>query len=439
MHHRPAAIPYLAAFTIFAHAGAAVASPRIVASGEPLVLLTNEQRAELGIKFGPDTPVDFFQAKNGKYYINSAGALGPVRGQGHPAAFNLHTDPGLTRVLALDSDAPAGSPADVQTILTDHSAECGFGQARLATASPHGATCGQYFDRNYAGGGSYFRCPDNQTSVYFYHGENHTAPDGSWAHSGWYGIGVGAFDSAETTVTPARALKLSTGGSSGQIIGMNLATIWQNGPTGYVTAQTQPFIGAANVVSPPDGYIYVYHTDATMDPAYYPRACRPGCMSVSRAPVAAFCSAVKSESPVKWQNYYRGGWSEPAVAGEGAPLGFGSGGAFTPLIPDPLPGEIGGNVNYLPKLKLFVMVRQRAGGVTIRTSADGLAWSEPQSLVDAPDASTPNGDAETIMYPRINVAHKSNGAEAYVLTYSLVTRGHFWKWAELVRQGLVVK
>ena len=427
------AVPALAAF-----GSAVTAVPgHLVASGDPSTLLTNEQRAVLGIKFGPDTPLDFFQLKNGKFYINSAGALGPVQGRGHPAAFNLHVDSQLTRILALNSDGPATGPQDVQTIMTDHAADCGSGNNRARATDPGGAACNQYFDRDYAGGGTYFRCPDNATSVYFYHGENHTAPDGSWGRGGWFGIGVGTFNQDETAVTRARQMPVAGGQSSAQIIGLNLGTVWQGAPGSYTTPpQAHPYNGVPSAIAGGDGYLYVYHGNATLDPASNPSACRPECMGVSRAPIAAFCSAIRTASPVAWQNYNRGSWSEPAAEDATSPLGFGAGGGFSPLIKTLRPGEHGGTVTYLPARHLYVMAQLLEGGIDAHYSSDGINWTDAQPLIDAPQGTTPNGDAEQILYPKIVAVHVANGAETYAVTYIVATKGHFWKWAELMRQKL---
>ena len=195
-----------------AAAQAAIPAPvRLVPAGRPTSLITDAQRAMLQIKFGPDAPIDFFQGKDGRYYINSAGSLGPVRGPGRMAAFNLHVDPRLSQILALNSDAPASGPQDVRVIMTDHAAACGAGRARLATSTAGGAACLSYFDRDYAGGGAYFRCPDNRTSVYFYHGENHTSPEGEGGNGGWFGQGVGVYDPGETAVTRLRQMPAAGG------------------------------------------------------------------------------------------------------------------------------------------------------------------------------------------------------------------------------------
>ncbi len=418
---------------------AAAENLQLSLSGAPTALITDEDRAMLGLKFGPDAPIDFFQARNGRYYLNSAGSLGPVQGRGRMAAWNLHVDSQLSRVLALNSDAPASGPYDVQTIMTDHAAECGVGQQRLSADGPAGAACNQYFDRDYAGGGTYYRCPDNATSVYFYHGENHTSPDGKGGKGGWFGLGVGYFNAAETQVTRAAELPAAGGNISAQNIGMNMGTAWRGAAGSYAPPQEHPFNGVPSAIAGSDGYLYLYTGNATLDPEYNPSACRPGCLSVSRAPIAAFCGSVKTSSPVRWVNYYHGGWTQPAVAGERSPNGYGSGGAFTPLIPQALPGEFGGTVTYLPSARLYVMPRLYQGGVDVRYSTDGFKWSAPQTLVEKPKETTPNGDEELALYPKISAIHPAGGAEQYVLTYVVVTKGHFWKWAELMRQPLSLR
>ena len=433
----------LLAWSAVAQAGPALLSStgavRFSLAGASTPLITDEDRAMLGLKFGPDAPIDFFQAKNGRYYLNSAGSLGPVQGRGRMAAWNLHVDSQLSRVLALGSDGPASGPDDVQTIMTDHAADCGRGKQRLNAEASGGAACNQYFDRDYAGGGTYYRCPDNATSVYFYHGENHTAPDGTGDKGGWFGLGVGYFNAAETQVTRATELVVAGSSTSAQNIGMNVGTAWRGAAGSYAPPQEHPFNGVPSAVAGSDGYLYLYTGNATSDPEYNPSACRPGCLSVSRAPIAAFCTTVKTRSPVRWVNYYHGGWTQPAVQDERSPNGYGSGGAFTPLIPQALPGEFGGTVTYLPSAKLYVMPRLYQGGVDVRYSTDGLNWSSPQALVDRPREMTPNGDAELALYPKISATRAPGGAEHYVLTYVIVTKGHFWKWAELMRQPLNLK
>jgi hypothetical protein len=421
-------------FFVMVAGAPAAAAPVVVTAGPPVVLMSNEQRGLLGIRFGPDAPIDVFQAKDGRTYLNTAGALGAVGGPHHQAAWNLHVDSGLTRILALHGDGPATGPADVQEILTDFAGSCGAGRHRLTAADAGDAACAQSFDRDYAGGGSYFRCPDNATSVYFYHGENHTAPDGTAGEGGWFGDGVGVFNADETTVTRARELALPAGGSSAEIIGMNLPTAWGDAPP-----QAHPFNGVPSAIAGSDGYLYVYSGNATENPTYNPSACRPECMSVSRAPIAAFCAGVKTASPVAWHNYNQGAWTSPAVRDAHAALGFGSGGPFTPVSGAAVPGEHGGTVTYLPARQLFVMVRLVRGGIDVRTSADGLAFSDPRPLVDAPAGVTPGGEPEIAIYPRISVLHARSSHEAYVLTYMVVTKGHFWKWAALMRQDLMIR
>lgn len=441
MKHPPAQI-IAASLWMLLHCGHASAAPadtaRLTAQGASTPLLTNDQRAQLEIKFGPDAPVDFYQGKNGKYYLNSAGGLGPVGGRGRFAAWNLHVDSQLTQILALHGDGPATGPEDVQTLMTDHAAECGAGKHRVSLSASGGLACAQYFDRDYAGGGTYYRCPDNATSVLFYHGENHTAPDGSAGHGGWFGLGAGIFNADETAITPITALTVAGGQTSGQIIGLNLSTIWSAEGGSYVKPpQEHPYNGVASAVAAPDGYLYLYHGNATLDPAYNPSACRPECMSVSRAPVAAFCRSVRTASPVPWMNYYHGSWTEPAVLDGRSSLGLGAGGPFTPLMTQAPAGEHGGSVTYLPTARLFVMTRLLKGGVSVRLSSDGLRWTEPQPLLAEPTGQTPSGEAEQLLYPRISVLHTAQG-ERYVLTYVVATKGHFWQWAEFMRQPLAL-
>lgn len=411
----------------------------VTLSGAPVALITDAQRDQLGLKFGPDAPVDFFQAKDGRFYINAAGSLGPRRGPGRPAAWNLHVDSQLTRILALDGDGPATGPADVRTILTDHAAECGSGRSRLAEAEPGGAACMQYFDRDYAGGGAYFRCPDNVTSVYFYHGENHTSPDGSFGRGGWFGLGVGVFNVGETAVSRLAQMPAAGGGSTAQIVGMNVSTVWHGANSQAAPPpQANPYNGVPSVVAAADGYLYLYHGNATFDPAYNPSACRPECMSVSRAPTIAFCRAAKAGRPTSWQNYYKGGWTQPAVLDSASPMGFGAGGSFTPIAAPALPGEYGGTVTYLPRHRRYLMLRLHDGGIDVRSSSNGLDWSAPQPLVPAPTETTPYRDAEQVVYPKIAVVTGRDGGEQAVLTYVIATKGHFWRWAQLMRQDLAL-
>ena len=427
----------LLAMIVLAQIGSAsAAGARFSLAGRATPLITDEDRAMLGLKFGPDAPIDFFQAKNGQYYLNSAGSLGPVQGRGRMAAWNLHVDSQLSRILALNSGAPARGPDDVQTIMTDHADDCGRVRQRLSADAPGGAACNQYFDRDYAGGGTYYRCPDNTTSVYFYHGENHTAPDGSGGKGGWFGLGVGIFDAAETQVVRATQLAAAGGRISAQIIGMNMGTQWRGDGGRYTPPQEHPFNGVPSVVPGSDGYLYLYTGNATLSPEYNPSACRPGCVSVSRVPVAAFCGSIRTSSPARWSNYYHGRWTQPAVLDERSTDGYGSGGAFTPLIAQALPGEFGGTVTYLPSARLYAMVRLYDGGVDVRYSSDGLNWSGPQTLVERPRETTPNGDAELALYPKISVTRAPGSVDHYVLTYVIATKGHFWKWAELMRQPL---
>jgi hypothetical protein len=420
--------------------GQATAAERLVLSGEPTALISDEQRVQLGLKFGPDAPVDFFQAKDGQYYINSAGSLGAPDGPGRMAAWNLHVDPLLTRVLALHGNSPATGPQDVQAILTDYAAECGKGRRRLTEADPGGAACASYFDRDYAGGGAYFRCPDNTTSVYFYHGENHTAPDGSAGHGGWFGLGVGVFNPGETAVARVKQMPVSGGRPSAQIIGMDVGTVWtEAGRATRTPPQANPYNGVPSVAPGPDGTLLLFHGNATFDPEYNPSACRPECMSASRVPVGAFCTAMRSGDPSPaWQNFFHGGWGAPALLSPASPKGAGAGGDFTPIAAPSLPGEYGGTVTYLASRHLYLMTRLSRGGINLRTSLDGLAWSAPQQLVDAPTGTTPDGDAERIVYPKIAVVQPGTPHEGYVLTYVLATKGHMWRWAELMRQALTL-
>ena len=100
-----------------------------------------------------------------------------------------------------------------------------------------------------------------------------------------------------------------------------------------------------------------------------------------------------------------------------------------------MPGEFGGTVTYLPARHQYVMLRLRDGGIDVRMSGDGLHWGEPSQLVSRPDAPTPLGDQALLLYPRVSVVGEGAG-EQYVLTYVVVTKGRFWRWAELMRQAL---
>ena len=253
---------------------------------------------------------------------------------------------------------------------------------------------------------------------------------------GWFGQGVGVYTPDETAVMRARQMPAAEGASTSQIVGMNLSTDWTR--NGGQPPQKNPYNNVPSVVAAADGYLYLFSGNATLDPAYNPSACTPGCLSVSRAPVAAFCAGVQSGSPVAWHNYYRGGWSQPSVLGSGSPAGYGAGGAFTPLLDRAVPGEFGGTVTYLPARRQYVMLRLRDGGIDARLSGDGLHWGEPYQLADRPSEPTPLGDQAMLLYPRLAVVGSGAGEE-YVLTYVVVTKGHFWRWAELMREAVAVR
>lgn len=404
--------PVLAAGTYLLALAAAAAAHAEARLGPATPLMTDQQRAMLGIQFGPDAEIDVFCGRDGQFYLNTTAAMANVKGPGKQETIDLHVDPAVTQLLALHGNAPASGPQDVQQVFTDRAAQCGWGAHRKA----NDAACQAQFDRDYAGGGVTFRCPDGAL-LYFYHGENHTAPDGSkYAQGGWFGIGLGIFNRDETRITRIPA-------DNGQIAGLDLPASRALAPG--AAPQQHPFNGVPSLTLGTDGYLYLITGNASRNPEYAPASCTPECMSLSRAPAQAVCDAAEGKGHVTWKYYYHGAYTEPALLDDGA------GGHFTPILAAPERGEHGGSVTWLPALRRYAMVHIRDGGILLRMSSDELHWSAPQTLLDAP-AATPLGDAATIVYPRIIVTH-AGGAEAYVLTYVVATKGHFWKWAELMR------
>lgn len=392
---------------MMAFCGGAAAAARL---GPATVLLSDAQRHALGLQFGPDAPVALFQGADGQFYLNTTAGLQGVTGPGKQQTIDLHVDQAVTRILALHGDTPASGSQDVQSVLSNDAAQCGWGQARAASRA-----CDALFDRDYAGGGELYRC-GNGTVLYFYHGENHTASDGSrYGEGGWFGIGLGVMNASQTHVTRL-----------GQIAGIDLPASGALAPGR--PPQAHPFNNMPNVSRHEDGYLYLVHGNATLNPEYYPRLCGPECLSLSRAPERAVCDAAAKGALAPWQNWYHGAYGPPALLPDGA------GGKFTPIISDPLGGEHGGAVTWLPTPHRYALVMLQHGGITLRMSPDEANWSAPVTLLAAPDA-TPLGDPAALIYARILVTHQA-GAENYVLTYVEVTKGHFWKWAALMRADL---
>jgi hypothetical protein len=415
------------------------------------VLLTDDQRKMIGIKDGPDSPTDFYTAKNGASFIMTSGSIYQNSVVIH-GTYEMRVDPLMNEVRSLDGEKAAG-PGDVRLLMTNHDAECAPGGKRLAINQPGGLACSEYFDRDYAGGGTYFRCPDGVTSVYFFHGENHTTPDGTVSQNGgWSGNGVAYFSEDETMLIRATQMPTSQSSplyketsSSAEIDGINMNNTWIPVGGKYPNPpEASMYSGSAAVVLSPDKKsLYVFHGDATLNPQDS-AFCNPGgCDTISEAPREDFCHAVKTSSPVQWLNYYEGQFSQPAALGTGASLGYGSGGLFSPVGATQGFKEHNGSVTYVSSLGLYIDVRMLTqdgldgDSIDIKYSLDGLNWSEPQVLLAPPTGTTPYGDKEGILYPRVNVV-EANGYTELVLTYTLATAKDFWKWAELIRQPLQI-
>ncbi len=376
----------------------AQAAPQLVPAGPPTPLITQAQRQSLGLRNGPDSITDLWPDSGRSWLVFSGAATTPT-GIAGGATFRLPVSPDLTTITG---------PLDV------------IMRADCRDARPANGTACTRFDSDYAGAGTMLPCANGRT-LYFYHGENHTIPDGKRAptpREGWTGIGQATWDPSQH-----RLIK------DGQIAGLNASNAWTTaGAAPWSTGQIAAASGNPSVVPDPTGtYLYLYFGNRSADPAANgpeQQCSHRTCWAVARAPRAAVCAATGTPAP--WQILHEGAFTSPAL------LPNGTGGPFTPLLT-----RAGGvvdnlaNVTYLPARHAYVMavLQQPGAAIAARISTDGLAWSAPMPLV--PPA--PPGSLQT--YPRILAIQGPGGAPSYALTY-VVRTAEGWSNAALLRQPL---
>jgi len=368
----------------------------LVPAGEPAPLIDQAQRASLGLRNGPDSIVDLWQVGGQPYLLFSGAALVDGRMAGG-ATFRLGVDKSLQTVAG-----------PLQVLMR---ADC----RDRRTDAP--GTC-QNFDSDYAGAGTVFTCPNGRT-LYVYHGENHTVPDGHRAknpNAGWTGIGIATWDDAQKMFA-----------KQGQIAGLNASNSWFYAEDGAGTQQSPAASGNPSIVPDPTGaFLYLYFADraaAQEDDAEPGQRCdRRTCWAVARAPLAKVCADPRTP----WHLWHAGSFTQPAL------LAGGTGGAFTPLLR--LQGgqaDTLANVTRLPGQHAYVMasVQRPSGAILGRISMDGLAWSEPAQLVGPPAPGTAQSYARVVAEP--------GNPKNLVLLY-VVHEGKGWGNASLLRLKLRV-
>jgi hypothetical protein len=369
----------------------------LVADGPASVLISQNQRLALGLRNGPDGIADLWTDGGRSYLVFSGAAMG-VGG----ATFRVAVEPDLRAI---------GGKLEVLM------------RADCRDARPDGGRACTSFDSDYAGAGTVYPCPGGRM-LYFYHGENHTTPEGSRAESGragWTGIGQAVWD-------PARRVLAK----DGQIAGLNIGNGWANDSGGWHTSQTAAASGNPSVVPDPTGtYLYLYFGNRTNNPAANgpdTQCASRTCWAIARAPLRTVCASAGTGRPAPWLVWIRGDFSAPAL------LPGGTGGGFTPLL-----ARAGGvvdnlaNVTFVPALRLYVMTVLQQPGATVaaRYSTDGLSWSPPAPILGP----APPGMLQT--YPRILALPGSHGEARFVLTY-VIRSDQGWSFAELRRQALLL-
>jgi hypothetical protein len=370
----------------------------IVPAGPASVLISQEQRQALGLRNGPDSIVDIWN-DGGQTYLVFSGAADIDGRRAGGATFRLAVDASLRHIMP-----------PLQVVL----------RAPCRGARPaQGRACSQ-FDSDYAGAGVVVPCPGGAT-LYIYHGENHTRPDGAQVpgNLGWTGIGQATWSASQGQFM-----------RNGQILGLNASDLWQNTPTGLATGQTPAASGNPSVVPDPTGmYLYAYFGErsASPDAAGAGLQCTTRtCWGVARARQADVCASAAAGRAAPWQIWYNGAFTQPGLI-EGA-----TGGSFTAILNHADGVDNLANVTALPALHEYAMVSvlRPSGAIVARSSTDGLHWSAPAMLVPPPEPGTLNSYARIVPVPAATPPR-------YALLYVARHAGS-WEWAELLRQDVKV-
>jgi hypothetical protein len=332
------------------------------------VWLSQADRVALGLRVGPDSLIAPVTDSTGAHYVFFSGTpqSAPSGSGGFTLRFAIDGDGGL----APDPTAADGGPLAV------------MGDGVVGDVTPgipgdggfHGGYGG--YDLDYAGGGTPYVCASGRI-VYAFHAENHTDPANGVRYvgstQGWTGLGQAHWDDASKRLVKEQ-----------QIIGLHISNAWTNASDASTTEQTPPASGSGNMVyDADDDSLYLYYNDRTDDPAYAAGdfdCATESCVAVARAKASDVCSGVTNP----WKKYYNGDFTEPGVydatnATEAYPLG--TGGKFTPLFKGAGPTP---EVVRVPGAWIMVH-RFGAGGIALRSSLDGIAWSTPTQIVTADD------------------------------------------------------
>lgn len=201
---------------------------------------------------------------------------------------------------------------------------------------------GSSIDSEYAGGSKVLRLPDGRLAM-IYHGEHHPCTG----------------DKAEVTIA------LATSSDDGTTWDRQGAIVTAPAYT-FGSCDERTFYGAGSfsaVVSPDRTYLYMYFNQWS--------PVESGVTKVVRARIA------DGLGPGTWFKWYRGRWREPGLGGRADDV--------LPVPSTPTDQEwwsvaipsVSWNTEYRMWMAVFVSVT----GFWYSSSADGLHWSEPRSLI----------------------------------------------------------
>lgn len=198
------------------------------------------------------------------------------------------------------------------------------------------------FDRNYAGGGGVVREPESGALYHFYYGEFHWDPSEWFNFYGSNGQAVSADDGMSWT-KQGEILRVRRPREDHAVVGSVLSTVVR------------------------DDFLYFYYQDQDMDAPITHAS-----IAVARAP----WSDLVAGRPLEVLKYHDGSFSEPGISGRFTPVAQGRG---APQQQGPA------SVLYDASLDLFVMVhvvyeQDQSWTLAMRSSEDGLTWSEPTEL-----------------------------------------------------------
>jgi len=343
------AIVILAVALSISQAAAEDASPRAegarITLGAPQQVFVYRSPGALGLFNVPDMHTALLQQADKSYLVWITGNIGPSAG----AVARLAT----TDFLHYRNAGPGGTSMAEPVMVPSCRASAGAhaGGERRRGGKPQGApstSCTQNPDADYVGANFVMRAQNGTDLLMFYEAGNKSIGNTPVSH-GWEFNVIARARSSDNGLTWTREDVVLSGTDPKPTVRSEVAQPGLSEPGAIVA----------------NGYIYMlyqYVPNSGTDPD------APSVIQVARAPLASDGAAGS------WMKYYRGGFTEPGIAGRGSPVVAtgGTTGCTRPVEVWPA---------FSTYLKAYVLAFVCNEGWFFATSTDLVTWSAPRNFL----------------------------------------------------------